>query len=136
MTVTTAGHTTMDGYIHALTSGGDYSAFLTDDVVLDMVGTGQSARGRAEVVAFIRYAHQEAFDASLALRSLVVDGDGRRAAVEAHFVGRHIAEFAGIPATGRQVRVPYAVHYDLTDDGISALRIYRLAEGLVSALTD
>ena len=54
--------------------------------------------------------------------------------IEVDFVGRHTGEFAGIPATGRNVRVAYSVHYDLTNGGISALRIYGLAEGLVSAL--
>ena len=36
---------------------------------------------------------------------------------------------------GREVEVPYSVHYDITGDGISALRIYALEQGLVSALT-
>ena len=55
--------------------------------------------------------------------------------MELVFRGTHMAEFAGIPATGRDVDVRYSVHYDLTDDGISALRVYRLAQGLMSALT-
>ncbi len=134
MTITESGRTTMDAYLQALTTCDSFGDFLTDDVTLDMVGAGLSAQGRAEVEDFIRYAHEQAFDGRPELKSLIVDPDGRRSAVEADFIGRHTGEFAGIPATGRNVRVPYSVHYDLTSGGISALRIYGLAEGLVSAL--
>lgn len=134
MTITESGRTTMDAYLQALTTRGSFADFLTDDVTLDMVGSGLTAQGRAQVENFIRYAHEQAFDGRPELKSLVVDPDGRRSAIEADFIGRHAGEFAGIPATGRNVRVPYSVHYDLTGGGISALRIYGLAEGLVSAL--
>jgi predicted ester cyclase len=134
MTITESGRTTMDAYLQALTTRDSFADFLTDDVTLDMIGAGLSAQGRAQVEDFIRYAHEQAFDGRPELKSLIVDPDGRRSAIEADFIGRHIGEFAGIPATGRNVRVPYSVHYDLTSSGISALRIYGLAEGLISAL--
>jgi predicted ester cyclase len=134
MTITESGRTTMDAYLQALTTRGAFADFLTDDVTLDMVGAGMTAQGRAQVENVIRYAHEQAFDGRPELKSLIVDPDGRRSAIEADFIGRHTGEFAGIPATGRNVRVPYSVHYDLTSSGISALRIYGLVEGLVSAL--
>jgi predicted ester cyclase len=134
MTITESGRTTMDAYLQALTTRDSFADFLTDDVTLDMIGAGLSAQGRAQVEDFIRYAHEQAFDGRPELKSLIVDPDGRRSAIEADFIGRHTGEFAGIPATGRNVRVPYSVHYDLTSSGISALRIYGLAEGLISAL--
>jgi predicted ester cyclase len=134
MTITESGQTTMDAYLQALATRGSFADFFTDDVTLDMVGAGLSAQGRAQVEDFIRYAHEQAFDGRPELKSLIVDPDGGRSAIEADFVGRHTAEFAGIPATGRDVRVPYSVHYDLTNGGISVLCIYGLAEGLVTAL--
>jgi predicted ester cyclase len=134
MTITELGRTTMDAYLQALTARGSFADFLTDDVTLDMVGAGMTAQGRAQVENVIRYAHEQAFDGRPELKSLIVDPDGRRSAIEADFIGRHTGEFAGIPATGRNVRVPYSVHYDLTSGGISALRIYGLVEGLVSAV--
>jgi predicted ester cyclase len=134
MTITESGRTTMDAYLQALTTRGSFADFLTEDVTLDMVGAGLSAQGRAQVEDFIRYAHEQAFDGRPELKSLTVDPDGRRSAIEADFIGRHTGEFAGMPASGRNVRVPYSVHYDLTSSGISALRIYGLSEGLVSAL--
>ena len=39
--------------------------------------------------------------------------------LEAEFIGRHIGEFEGIRPTQRDVRVPYAVGYDLRDGRIT-----------------
>jgi predicted ester cyclase len=51
------------------------------------------------------------------------------------FVGTHTGDFAGIPASGKQVAVLYAAFYDLADGMITALRIHGFATGLVAALT-
>jgi predicted ester cyclase len=124
----------MESYLQALLTRGGFADYLSDDVALEIIGSGQSAHGRAEVAGLIRYVHEEAFDATAKLKSLVVESHS--AALEADFVGRHTAEFAGIPAAGRRIRVPYSVHYDLTTGGqVSALRIYGLGDGLFHALT-
>ena len=47
-----------------------------------------------------------------------------QAVIEGDFVGKHIGEFAGMPATGRQVRVPLCVVYDLEDGVIKRARVY------------
>ena len=39
-------------------------------------------------------------------------------------VGKHIGEFAGIPATNKLVRVPLCVVYDLERDKIKRGRVY------------
>jgi predicted ester cyclase len=44
--------------------------------------------------------------------------------LEADFVGTHIGEFAGVPATGRTVRVPLCVVYDLEAGTITRARVY------------
>ena len=77
--------------------------------------------------------HEQSFDARPEVTNLIVS-EGT-AAVEAVFVGTHTGEFAGIPATGREVAVPYAVFYELADGEITALRIHGFATGLVAALT-
>ncbi len=46
-------------------------------------------------------------------------------------MGTHAGEFAGILATGRAVRLPYAVAYDLDGEQIAALRIYMSVDALV-----
>jgi predicted ester cyclase len=40
------------------------------------------------------------------------------------FIGRHTGEFAGVPATDKDVRVPLAVFYDLRDDMITEGRVH------------
>ena len=82
----------------------------------------------------IRYVHEGAFDARMELKNLLVD-EGK-AAIEADFAGTHTGEFAGIAATGRAVRVPYSVVYDLRADQISALRIYFPMSLLMEQLTN
>ena len=112
----------MEGYLEALAARGDYAQFFTDDVTLSIEGAEQHAAGREAVEQTIRWMHEDAFDAHPEMKSLVVGKSN--AAVEADFVGTHTGEFAGIPATGCRVRVPYSVAYDLDGNAIRALRIY------------
>lgn len=56
------------------------------------------------------------------------------AALAATFVGTHIGEFAGIPATGREVRVPLTVLYDVSEEGITEGRIYMQAAVMMQQL--
>jgi predicted ester cyclase len=44
--------------------------------------------------------------------------------LEGDFVGKHIGEFAGVPATGKTVRVPLCVVYDLEGGKIMRGRVY------------
>lgn len=53
----------------------------------------------------------------------------------ADFAGTHIGGLAGIAPTGREVRVSYAVVYDLRGDQISELRIYFPMALLMEQLT-
>ena len=124
---------TLEAYLEALLASGDFGRYFADDLVVVMVEAGQETRGREAAVGLITAAHREAFAARIEPGQVVV-GAGT-AALEATFVGTHTGEFAGIPATGRQVRVPYAVFYELADERITALRIYGLAGGLVRQLS-
>ena len=91
--------------------------------------------GLAMVAAFGLPVTGDQRTAILEFTAIVVDDSGSRGALEAIFAARHVGEFAGIPPTGREVRVPYSVHYELTDGHISALRVYGLVQGLLAALT-
>jgi len=124
----------MQEYLDTLVKRGDYAVLFTDDVVATFEGTDQRAEGREAAEQLIRYVHEIAFDARPELKSLLVD-DGK-AAIEADFVGTHVAEFAGIQPVGREVRVPYSVIYDLCGDKISALRIYFPMSLLIEQLTN
>lgn len=113
---------TMEAYIEDLVGRGSYKRHFSDDVVLALVGTDQGAEGPDGAEALIGYLHQQAFEAHPELKNIVIGDD--QAAAEFDFVGKHVAEFGGIAATGRDVRVPYCVVYDLEGEKIKALRIY------------
>jgi predicted ester cyclase len=124
----------MQEYLDALIKRADFPESFTDDVVVTFEGTDQRADGREAAGQLIRYVHETAFDARAEVKNLLVD-DGK-AALEADFVGTHTAEFAGVQPTGREVRVPYSVIYDLHGDKISAVRIYFPMSLLIEQISD
>lgn len=132
MTLIETARTTMTAYLDTLLARGSYENFFTPDANLYLMGTDQEAHGRDQVVGLIRYLHEGAFDARPQLKCLLVDGE--KSALEADFVGTHIAEFAGIPATGKEIRVPYSVVYDLEGEQIAALRIYMSLDAITRQL--
>ena len=100
---------------------GDVS-LMADDVVFRIMATGDEHRTPQGVKGMLDWFYHVAFDARGELRNLVV-GEGI-AVLEADFVGRHVGEFAGVPATGKDVRVPLAVIYDVRGDRIVEGRVY------------
>jgi predicted ester cyclase len=128
------GRQMMQHYMDDLIKRANFGQYYTDDVVLTVEGTDQRVVGREAAEQVIRDLHQNAFDARPELKNLLVDQD--KAAIEADFAGTHIGEFAGVAPTGRAVRVPYSVVYDLRGDQISELRIYFPMSVLVEQLTN
>ena len=131
MTVETT-QRTMEAYLEDLVGGGPYKRHFADDVVVALVGTDQGAEGPDAAEAWINYLHRQAFEARPELKNMIIGDDG--AAVEVDFVGKHVGEFGGIAATGREVRVPYSVVYDLEGEKIKALRIYMPTDVLLEQL--
>jgi ketosteroid isomerase-like protein len=117
-----------------LKTGGDFAAYFADDVEWTTMETGDQIRGREPVRDFIVALHSQLFDATPEFGSVTVT-DGV-AALEAVFVGKHIAEFAGVPATGAVVRLPYAVSYDVSGGTINAIRAYFPITALIHQLKD
>ncbi len=97
-------------------------SMMTDDVVFRVVATGQEAKGPQAVLGMLDYFYHGAFEATADLKN-VIFADGQ-ACGEWDFTGKHTGEFAGVPATGKEVHVPLCVVYDLEDDKIKAARIY------------
>ena len=97
-------------------------SMMADDVVFTHMATGEEYRGPDAVRGMLEYVYHVAFDAHAETKNLVVADD--KAVLEADFVGRHIGEFAGIAATGRSVRVPLCVIYDLQEGKITRGRVY------------
>ena len=103
-------------------SGHGDDTVMTEDVVFTVMATGQEHHGRDGVRGMLEYFYNIAFDASAASRAMIFDENN--ALWEGTLVGKHIGEFAGIPATGKEVRVPLCVVYDLENDQIKRGRIY------------
>lgn len=95
---------------------------MDEDVVFTVMSTGQAYRGRDEVMGMMKYLYDIAFDAT-PTTNVVLFGDNN-AMWEGTFGGKHIGEFEGIPATGKDVRVPLCVVYDLENDRIKQGRVY------------
>ena len=110
---------------------GDLS-MMAPDVVFRIMATGQEYRGREGVAQMLQYFYRLAFDATAETRTLIVS-DGN-AAWEGEFVGKHIGEFMGIPATQKNVRVPLCVVYDVADDRITEGRVYFEGPALLAQL--
>lgn len=125
---------TMRDYMNALLGGGDFASYFSDDVLWTTMETGEEIRGREAVRDYIVALHSELFEATPELRGLAV-ADGI-ASLEADFVGKHVAELAGVPPTGVDVRLPYAMFYDVDGGSITALRAYFPITVLVQKLQE
>ena len=114
-----------------LQNHGDPSLLAEDAVFTDM-GSGEEYRGRDAIARSLEYFYHQAFEARPEVHSTVIT-DGH-AVAEGEFIGRHIGEFAGMPATGREVRVPICVAYDVEGNKITRGRIYLMANALMQQL--
>lgn len=97
-------------------------SMMAADVVFTIMATGQEHHGHDGVAGMLAYFYHVAFDATATTSVFMCDEV--HAAVEGTFIGKHIGEFAGIPATGRDVRVPLCVVYDLEAEQIKRGRVY------------
>jgi steroid delta-isomerase-like uncharacterized protein len=100
----------------------DDTSMFAPDVVYRMMATGEEHRGPEGIRQLLHDFYQRSFDAIAETRNVVV-GDGI-AVLEAEVVGTHTGEFAGVPATGKEVRIPLVVIYEVSDDLIRAGRVY------------
>jgi steroid delta-isomerase-like uncharacterized protein len=97
-------------------------SMMAEDVVFTTMATGDEHRGVEGVRRMLDYIYHQAFDARAETRNRIYADD--RAVLEGYFIGKHIGTFAGIEATGRQVKVPLCVVYDLQDGKILQGRVY------------
>jgi steroid delta-isomerase-like uncharacterized protein len=97
-------------------------SMMAEDVVFTNMATGQEHKTPAGVLQMLQYFYHIAFDATATLNNAVYAD--KQAVLESDFIGKHIGEFAGIPATGKSVRVPLCVVYDQENDRIKRGRVY------------
>ena len=110
---------TMERYFNA---EHEDTSMLADDVVFTVMATGQEARGPQAVLEMLGAFYHGAFEADTVPKSFIVT-DGK-AVGEWDFAGKHTGEFAGVPATGKEVHVPLCVVYELESEQIKKARIY------------
>ncbi len=95
---------------------------MADDVVFTIMATGQEHKGPEAILGMLNYFYRVAFDATAdTLNTIYADG---QCCLEAAFRGKHIGEFAGVPASGKEVNVPLCVVYKLEDDKIKRANVY------------
>jgi len=103
-------------------SGHSDVSMMAPDVVFRVMATGQEFRTPAGVLGMLNWFYHGAFEARADTKNMLV-GEGV-VAIEADFIGRHTGEFAGVPATGKEINVPFTVWYALRDGQIVEGRIY------------
>ncbi len=113
---------TMKGYVEALTRLGDVGPYLAPDVTMTVMENGDTITGRDAVRDTVIAMHSQGVRGDIRVRNVLVDGDV--AVLEAEFVGTHVGDFAGIPATGKTVHLPYTIVYEVGPQGITAVRGY------------
>jgi predicted ester cyclase len=107
--------------------------YIAENAVFKNMNTGEEINGRKAIADMLHYMYHVAFDAKAIVNNTVITKNN--ALLEASFTGKHIGEFAGIAATGKQVNVPLCVTYDLNEDGlIQHGRIYMLMDVMMQQL--
>ena len=109
------------------------SRYVAEDAVFLNMTTGEEIKGRDAIAGMLHYMYHVAFDARAIVNNIIVTEN--KAVLEASFAGKHISEFAGLPATGKEVNVPLCVTYDLNSDGLILKgRIYMLTDVMMKQL--
>lgn len=108
--------------------------FVAEDAVFIQMNNGQEVHGREAIGQMLNYFYHVAFDAHAELTNMVVTENN--ALAEFDFKGRHIGEFAGMPATNKEVNVPTCIVYDLEAGLIKRARIYMPADLMMKQLTN
>lgn len=114
--------------LEAYAAGHDTSLIAPDAVFHD-VASGQDHIGREAVAAMLHHVYHVAFQARAEVVRVTV-GEGT-AVLEGAVVGRHTGEFAGVPATGREVRIPLVVSYRIADGHVQEAFVYLLVSAFL-----
>jgi hypothetical protein len=107
--------------------------YVAEDAVFIMLPTGEEIKGREAIAKHL----DEFYHGSLTAHAEVLNAifSENKGLLEAVVVGKHTGNFAGIPATGRDVKVPLAVSYDLDGGLIKRARIYLMVNVLVNQIS-
>lgn len=100
------------------------AGMVADDAVFHELGSGRDFRGSDEIDGMFQWFYHVAFDAHAVPKKVIYDEQEGSAAVAGRIIGRHIGEFAGVPATNQEINVRMCVTYALRDGKISEAWVY------------
>lgn len=100
----------------------DDMSVLSRDVIFTIMSTGESSQGPEAVMEMRRSFYNGSFTAKAKGTNLVIGENS--AVLEARVVGTHTGEYAGVPATGKEIDVPLVVVYDIEGDFVIRGRVY------------
>ena len=107
--------------------------YVAEDAVFIMMPTGVEIRGREAIARHLDEFYHRSFTAHAEVANSVF-GESK-GLLEAVVVGTHTGDFGGVAATGRNVRVPISVAYDLEGGLIKSARIYLMVNVLFDQIT-
>ena len=107
--------------------------YVADDAVFINMSTGEQTKGKEAIGNMLNFIYHIAFDAHAKVINSIITSD--KALLEGKFMGRHIGEFAGMPATNKEVNVPLVVSYDLENGLVKVARIYMLDDVMMKQLS-
>jgi steroid delta-isomerase-like uncharacterized protein len=108
------------------------TSMMAEDVVFTIMATGDQHHGPEAVQNMLNYFYKVAFEATAETKTMIFGEEN--AMIEAEFIGKHVGEFAGIPATGKEVNVPLCVVYDIKANQITQGRVYFEMPALMAQL--
>lgn len=106
--------------------------YVADDAVFINMGSGERTEGREAIGQMLHYIYHIAFDAKAEFTNSIITEN--KAMVEGMFTGKHIGEFAGMPATNKMVSVPLCVTYILEKGLVKEAKIYMLGDVMMQQL--
>jgi hypothetical protein len=107
--------------------------YVAEDAVFTMIPTGEEMRGRKTIDEHLKAFYHGSLTADAQVVGSIFSEN--KGLLEAMVIGKHTGDFAGIPATGRDVRVPLAVSYDMENGLIKRARIYLMVNILINQIT-
>ena len=107
--------------------------YVAEDAVFIMLPTGEEMHGRQTIDEHLKAFYHGSLTADAQVVSSIFSEN--KGLLEAMVVGKHTGDFAGIPATGRDVRVPLAVAYDMENGLIKRARIYLMVNVLIGQIS-
>jgi len=108
--------------------------YVAKDAVFINKATGERVAGREAIGKLLHNFYCVAFDGCPRITSQIITDD--KAVIEGFFTGKHIGDFAGVPATGKIVTLPFCISYTLENGLIKEARIYSPGDLLLRQLQD